>query len=731
MHAPAAWTEPPTAHLKSYDSPSNVLNVLTFGNPLSAKYRQDAVKTLEEVQVSAKTQRPEQVIQSCARLRELGISRDESVRCLLWAMEVARPRGCAACGRLLEQYASSDSTIELREWEAKTIAEGFVSAFYSSAPPSSQLQRAYFELLPRLLDATFRTIDPLAPSGFVERDSGIERLRQLAFYAYKVSDATERWDAARVVERLKAPLLLFRNSAGNDSAEHAKLRRLYARELARYEMFKQLESTSDEFELDAIRSGYRRNLKLLRDQLQSKRSEIGHIRPEASDYETHCDRLKKTALISYNLEGKSGEDLAGFVMWVYWDSKAGCVVGTSSLPRYAEFGTAVDAYRSLLGASQGLRDLKMQGLRLVRRSQIRGPEALTLSRSNALKKNVQALMPGYRLLTPGTLSLLTSASDQDEPTEEDLVDFLSKALFQMIDPAVFSRERIVISPDGMLSNLPFAMLRYGDQDLRQKEIIYTVTLAALTIADHPFTYSEPLAIAAWIQTDFDGASRDQTARTVVPPTEAHLRSRLEMGEFVSPLARQVYSKLAGTPAELNSIRMVRPDARDLVTDFRLDNDRKARLESFLDGVRDRGGLLLFATHGMSIQQSPHLSGLVLSTDTARPEDGYLTALELTQVQLSNKFVIFSTCFSGESRGVPSVGPVGIPYAATLAGARDVIVGLLPIDDSWQPTFSDAFVGAFFLNRRAQESFLSAWRTTASISRYAAAPLVLYSMEIAE
>jgi len=63
-----------------------------------------------------------------------------------------------------------------------------------------------------------------------------------------------------------------------------------------------------------------------------------------------------------------------------------------------------------------------------------------------------------------------------------------------------------------------------------------------------------------------------------------------------------------------------------------------------------------------------------------PEDGYLTALEISRLDLAGRLVVLSACDTATGNALDGEGVLGFPYVLLGAGAAATMLTLWPIDD---------------------------------------------------
>ena len=90
----------------------------------------------------------------------------------------------------------------------------------------------------------------------------------------------------------------------------------------------------------------------------------------------------------------------------------------------------------------------------------------------------------------------------------------------------------------------------------------------------------------------------------------------------------------------------------------------------------------FATHAILNNQSPDLSGIVLSLfdQKAKPQDGFLRLHDIYNLHLSADLVVLSACNTALGRDVRGEGLVGLTRGFMHAGASSVVASLWKVDD---------------------------------------------------
>jgi CHAT domain-containing protein len=92
--------------------------------------------------------------------------------------------------------------------------------------------------------------------------------------------------------------------------------------------------------------------------------------------------------------------------------------------------------------------------------------------------------------------------------------------------------------------------------------------------------------------------------------------------------------------------------------------------------------LHFATHGLLDSERPTLSALVLSLvdDRGNPQDGFLRAHDIYNLNLPAELVVLSACQTGLGKEIKGEGLVGLTRGFMYAGAARVVVSLWNVND---------------------------------------------------
>jgi len=214
----------------------------------------------------------------------------------------------------------------------------------------------------------------------------------------------------------------------------------------------------------------------------------------------------------------------------------------------------------------------------------------------------------------------------------------------VIDPLGLDEKttRVLVSPDGPLTYVPFALL----VGAREVTYIPSGTTYRLLLSDASARGAGVLALG-------DPEYRASQA----PRGFAVLRGGHDL------------ARLPGTAREAKSVGDVAITGRDAT---------EARLREEL-AKRSRWRAVHLACHGLIDPQRPMFSSLALTP--AGEDDGFLTALEVFRMKVPADLVVLSACETGKGKVYRAEGIVGLTRAFMFAGAPRVLVSLWRVDDA--------------------------------------------------
>lgn len=203
-------------------------------------------------------------------------------------------------------------------------------------------------------------------------------------------------------------------------------------------------------------------------------------------------------------------------------------------------------------------------------------------------------------------------------------------------------------------------------------------------------------------------------------------SNVYRGNEVAPIesdeiTRSGIARLPGTQKEIDLIEELAV-SRQLKTVMLTEGEAT---ESKVKSLQSPG-ILHLATHGEFDQRtrvdSYLKSKLILAgaadsepfsiDDYARYEDGFLTAYEVTQLELTNThLVVLSACETGLGEIQNGEGVWGLQRAFQLAGAQSIMGSLWKISDEATVTFMETFYKTYFVQNDIQAAYREAMQVT--------------------
>jgi CHAT domain-containing protein len=138
------------------------------------------------------------------------------------------------------------------------------------------------------------------------------------------------------------------------------------------------------------------------------------------------------------------------------------------------------------------------------------------------------------------------------------------------------------------------------------------------------------------------------------------------------------ARLPFTRREASDILALLPSAGGMaVLDF------KASRATVAGGLLAQYRIVHFATHGLTNDEHPELSGLLLSMvdEEGQTEDGFLQLHEIYNLNLPVDMVVLSACETGLGKKVRGEGLIGLTRGFMYAGAKRVVSSLWQVNDA--------------------------------------------------
>lgn len=259
----------------------------------------------------------------------------------------------------------------------------------------------------------------------------------------------------------------------------------------------------------------------------------------------------------------------------------------------------------------------------------------------------------------------------------------------------FNANRLVIVADGALQYVPFAVLSVGSSEsstarriatdyrplIIDHELVSMPSASALAVHRQGLLNRKPAPNAVAVIADPVFSASDERLGVQAKPDAAKVQgdgsANTRLIEHLSDNSGLMIRRLKFTRQEADQILAEAPPARNLrAVDFRA--NRAVATGSELSKYR----YVHFATHGYIDSERPDLSAIVLSLvdEDGKPEDGFLRAHEIYNLNLPAELVVLSACETGLGREIKGEGLVGLTRGFMYAGARRVVVSLWNVND---------------------------------------------------
>jgi CHAT domain-containing protein len=248
---------------------------------------------------------------------------------------------------------------------------------------------------------------------------------------------------------------------------------------------------------------------------------------------------------------------------------------------------------------------------------------------------------------------------------------LYDALLQPI-PEAKQKENLIVVPDGRLHLVPFdALVDDGGK---------------YVVESHSVTYA-PSATGFFLLTMQNRRPRafSHTLLAVggVPYSGGELK-QVALTRGYDP------SNLNDLPATIDEVRAAELAVHDPSNTILLGADATESALKKADLGRYR--FIHLAVHGFASNVDPDRSALLLRSDPAHGEDGFLQASEIVQMRLNADMVVLSACDTALGPVEGEEGIAALSRAFLLAGARSVVSTLWSIDDTFSSFMMKQFYG---------------------------------------
>ena len=292
-------------------------------------------------------------------------------------------------------------------------------------------------------------------------------------------------------------------------------------------------------------------------------------------------------------------------------------------------------------------------------------------------------LPGKQVISPLVTAYLSEvkakhcAQDQARGLYDVLLDSI---------PEVQSKEQLVIIRDGQLHLVPFDALLDHDNHyvVESQTVVYSPSATSFFLLR---TAAQPKDL-----------ERTVLAIGGVP----YERSNLTQSAVTRGYSETALSNLPGSREEALAAAAAFPTrSRTLLL-----GDR-ATESAFKKESRHR--IIHLAVHAIANETQPEHAALVLLSDPAHDEDGFLQASEIVQIPLNADLVVLSACDTAVGPLEGQEGISTLSRAFLLAGARTVVSTLWSVQDDTTLYLMKTFYGELNRKKRVPDALAAAKR----------------------
>jgi CHAT domain-containing protein len=267
------------------------------------------------------------------------------------------------------------------------------------------------------------------------------------------------------------------------------------------------------------------------------------------------------------------------------------------------------------------------------------------------------------------------AASTEGADEDGAARSLYDALLRPLESLLAGKERLLLSPDGRLSFLPFEALLRAEGGIEERAIerweIALIPSGSVLVELREDARGNPSGEGAVVLGDPVYASEAPAAARAPAP-----------GPAKDPLRFGSLERLPGTGEEAKAVAARFPAAR---TTLLLRGDAtRARLQETLAGAGGRLAAVHLACHGRIDPDHPALSGLALGAGEI------LDLHDLSSMRLAADLVVLSACDTGRGPVAVGEGVMGFVRAVFFAGSPRVVVSNWKVPDEGTRILMDRF-----------------------------------------
>ena len=299
--------------------------------------------------------------------------------------------------------------------------------------------------------------------------------------------------------------------------------------------------------------------------------------------------------------------------------------------------------------------------------------------------------------------------DEEVALRRSIANLLLNPLLADARLGLAAKKRWIIIPDGDLALLPFDTLPITGADGKLRALVEVADISIVQswsvyalLKEREVEYgtlNRAKSMFAMGNAVYSARTHETTAgvlrgATLVAASGWSGADHLSAPQALNLAAEQYamrslkWGNLPGTAFEVDAVAKVFGNGADKYVDAQAS-------EAGLQVLNKTGKLadyryLLFSAHGY-LASNPALTSLVLSLDKPTPEaDGYVTAAEWPAYNVKSDLIVLSACDTGVGKTMAGEGVMGLPYALFVAGNKNTLLTLWPVDDEATAEFMKRF-----------------------------------------
>lgn len=272
------------------------------------------------------------------------------------------------------------------------------------------------------------------------------------------------------------------------------------------------------------------------------------------------------------------------------------------------------------------------------------------------------------------LSVMPGTSSVRKPFNDfmDLAHDLYTVLLRPVEPYL-KGDKIVISPDNILSYIPFETLI--TEEYRSSDLLYRD--APFALKSYRFSYIYSVTLSSETPRRSRSLGNDLIA---FAPTYAGM----EISDSLLTGNQDLRDEISNLPFAII-------EAEDAVkqcggTAFTLENATEGAFKS----EAGRYDIIHLAMHTIVNDLHPAFSKMIFASGEEGPEDGFLNTYEVYNVPLNAMMVVLSSCNTGMGMFVTGEGLLSLARGFLFAGSRSVVMSMWEVEDASASTVIKSF-----------------------------------------